>query len=260
MTTSAGGREVALVTGAASGIGRAVAIRLAGRGAALGLIDRNRYGLERVADEIAAAGGTCQSFAVDVTDAAALGSAVDDFARESDVLDTVVSCAGIAREGLVHEFPVGDWNAVIAINLTGTFLLAHFCVPWLLKRNRASFVAISSDAGIQGAQGYAAYAASKHGVVGLVRCMALDYGPKGLRSNAVCPAFVDTPMAVEIFGRAPAGTKEFFEKCVPLGRFAQPDEVAKVVAHLTSDEASYSNGMVYSIDGGATAGYFQPES
>ncbi|GIK96959.1 MAG: short-chain dehydrogenase [Alphaproteobacteria bacterium] len=250
-------QEVALVTGAASGIGRAVAMRLASRGAALGLVDRNREALEQVAGEIIAGGGKSRWFGIDVTNSASLASAVDDFAGASGGLDTAVSCAGIAREGLVHEFAIDDWNAVIAVNLTGTFLLAHFCVPWLLKRNEASFVAISSDAGIQGAQGYAAYAASKHGVIGLVRCMALDYGPRGLRSNVVCPAFVETPMATEIFGRAPAGTKEFYEKCVPLGRFARPEEVAKVVAHLTSDEASYSNGMVYSIDGGATAGYFE---
>lgn len=253
------GQEIALVTGAASGIGRAVALRLANRGAVLGLVDRNREALERVAGEITAAGGRSRWFAIDVTDPASLAAAVDDFAGASGGLDTTVSCAGIAREGLVHEFAIEDWNAIITVNLTGTFLLARFSVPWLLKRNGASFVAVSSDAGVQGAQGYAAYAASKHGVIGLIRCMALDYGPKGLRSNAVCPAFVDTPMAAEIFDRAPAGAREFFKKCVPLGRFAQPEEVAKVIAHLTSDEASYSNGMVYLIDGGATAGYFTGE-
>jgi NAD(P)-dependent dehydrogenase (short-subunit alcohol dehydrogenase family) len=111
----------------------------------------------------------------------------------------------------------------IAVNLTGTFLLARHTIPQLIKRGGGSFVAISSDAGVQGASGYAAYCASKHGVNGLIRCLALDHGRAGVRSNAVCPGFVDTPMATREFATAPSGTKEFYQHTVPLGRFARPD-------------------------------------
>ncbi|MEX2648906.1 MAG: SDR family NAD(P)-dependent oxidoreductase [Alphaproteobacteria bacterium] len=247
----AAAREVAIVTGAASGIGRATALRLAARGARLGLIDRDGEGLEATAKAIAAA----RCHVADVSDSRALAMAVRDIAQAEGGLDTVVNCAGIARETLVHETPEADWHDVIAVNLTGTFLLARHTLPWLLKRGRGAFVAISSDSGVWGAIGYGAYCASKHGVIGMIRCMALEYGSAGIRSNAVCPAFVATPMADAIFSRAPQGTRESFRNLVPLKRFAEADEVAKVVAHLSSDEASYTNGSVYMVDGGATAGY-----
>lgn len=174
---------------------------------------------------------------------------------EEGGLDTIVSCAGIAREALLHETSEQDWHEVIAVNLTGTFLLARHTLPWLLKRGGGAFVAISSDSGVHGAIGYGAYCASKHGVIGMVRCMALEYGPRGIRSNAVCPAFVDTPMADGIFDRAPQGSREIYRRLVPLKRFARAEEIANAVAHLSSDESSYTNGSVYMIDGGATAGY-----
>ena len=253
-------KEVALVTGAASGIGRAIALRLSLRGALVGLVDRNQSGLEESAKQIASATGACEIMPADVTDEQSLSNVITRFAAPNGGLDTVVSAAGVAKEGLVHKFPKADWDQVISVNLTGTFLVAHYSVPWLLKRSSTSFTAISSDAGVQGATGYAAYCASKHGVIGLIKCMALDYGRRGLRSNAICPAFVETPMADQIFGRAPEGTKEFFQNSVPIGRFARPEEVANVVAHLSSPEASYSNGMNYVIDGGSTAGYYVAES
>lgn len=252
-------RENALVTGAASGIGRAIACRLARRGAFVALVDIDGDGLEATRALIEGAGGRAKCFPADVTSSSDMAAVVDAFVSECGGLDTVVSAAGIAREGFVHKMSEADWDRVIAVNLKGTYLAAHVSIPRMLERGGGNFVAISSDAGVQGAVGYAAYCASKHGVIGLVRCMALDYGAKGIRSNVVSPAFVDTPMADQIFARAPAGTREFFERAVPLGRFAKPEEVANAVAHLTSDDASYSNGMVYLIDGGATAGYYNGE-
>lgn len=251
--------ENAIVTGAASGIGRAIAMKLAVRGATVGLLDVNVAGLEETQRRIEHAGGKASSHAADVTSSADVVAAVQRFAAENGGIDTVVSAAGIAKEDFVHKMPEADWDRVIAVNLKGTYLVAHHAVPLLLERGGGNFVAISSDAGVQGAVGYAAYCASKHGVVGLIRCMALDYGSKGIRSNAVCPAFVDTPMADQIFARAPPGTREFYERAVPLGRFARPEEVAAAVAHLTCEDGSYANGMLYVIDGGATAGYYNGE-
>lgn len=245
--------EVAVVTGAASGIGKATALRLAARGARVGLIDRDAGGLAATADAIASAGGVARRFTVDVSNSAGLADAVRTICDAEGGLDTVVSCAGIARASLLHETTEQVWHDLIAVNLTGTFLLARHTLPWLLKRGAGAFVAISSDSGVLGAIGYGAYCASKHGVIGMIRCMALEYGPSGIRSNAVCPSFVDTPMADALFSE---GTRESYRKLVPLQRFARAEEIAKVVAHLSSEEASYTNGSVYMVDGGATAGYF----
>jgi NAD(P)-dependent dehydrogenase (short-subunit alcohol dehydrogenase family) len=230
-------------------------LRLAQRGARVGLIDLDAEGLAATAAEIDAEGGVSRSYAVDVSDSETLGDAIRSFCDDAGGLDTVVACAGVVREHLLHETDERDWHHVIAVNLTGTFLLARHSLPRLLARGAGAFVAISSDSGVHGAIGYSAYCASKHGVIGMVRCMALEYGPCGIRSNAVCPAFVETPMADAIFARATEGSRESYRKLVPLKRFALPDEVAKVVAHLSSEEASYTNGSIYMIDGGATAGY-----
>jgi meso-butanediol dehydrogenase / (S,S)-butanediol dehydrogenase / diacetyl reductase len=119
-----------------------------------------------------------------------------------------------------------------------------------------TFTAISSDAGIVGAPGYAAYCASKHGGVGLVRTLALDHGPQGVRSNVICPGMVETPMSEEAMASYSEAERTFYRSNVPLGRFGKPEEVAQAVMHLSSADASYSNGMVYSIDGGSTAGHF----
>lgn len=249
-------REIVLVTGAASGIGKATALRLAKRARCVGLLDVNASGLAATEHAIAAEGGVAQSFTVDVSDGAALARTIDTFCSDAGGLDTVVSCAGVVREFPLHETSDRDWNEVISVNLSGTFYLARQTIPWLLKRGGGAFVAISSDSGVYGAMGYGAYCASKHGVIGLIRCMALDYGPRGIRSNAICPSFVETPMADAIFSRAAPGVRDSYRNLVPLQRFAQADEIAKVVSHLSSDDASYTNGSVYMIDGGATAGYF----
>jgi meso-butanediol dehydrogenase/(S,S)-butanediol dehydrogenase/diacetyl reductase len=142
------------------------------------------------------------------------------------------------------------------VNLTGVFLTARYAIPHLEAGGEASFVAVSSDAGIQGAAGFAAYCASKHGVIGLVKSLALDHGPRGVRCNAVCPGFVETPMAERIFADLPEQERERWRGTVPLGRFGLPEEVAEAIAHLSSPQASYVNGHTYVIDGGGTAGYF----
>ena len=157
--------------------------------------------------------------------------------------------------GTVDQLDPDQWERSLAVNLTGVFNTARATLPELLD-TKGSFVAVASDAGVTGAQGYAAYCAAKHGVVGLVKAMALDYGSRGVRVNAVAPAFVETPMADRIF-RDADDERDYYRRIVPLGRFARPDEVAQAVLHLAGPEASYTNGLIYRIDGGTTAGYYQ---
>lgn len=248
--------ESAVVTGAASGIGRETALALAGRGAAVALLDRDGAKAQALADTIARDGGRAVAIAVDVSDSAQMKAAVDRAASAHGGIDTVIAAAGIAITGSVLQMSEADWHRTMAVNLTGPYLTARHSIPHLLERSKGSYVAISSDAGIRGSMGFAAYCASKHAVIGLVRCLALDHGHQGIRSNAICPSFVDTPMADQLLADDNVPEKAFYERRVPLGRFAQAAEVAKVALHLSSAEASYTNGMFYVIDGGTTAGTY----
>ena len=247
----------ALVTGAASGIGRATALQLATDGWKVALIDRDGDAVRRLADELGGHGLAAVSFQADVTDLSAMNAAAEHASGNLGQLTAVAACAGIEVLGSVLELEPRAWQRALDVNLTGVFNTAKATMGLLVEAGGA-FVAVSSDAGTSGAQGYSAYAASKHGVVGLVKCLALDFGPRGVRSNAVAPAFVETPMARRIFADSPEGEEEFFQAAVPLGRFARPEEVANVIAHLLGPSASYTNGMVYAIDGGSTAGYYRP--
>lgn len=249
--------KTVIVTGAGSGIGRATAIRFAAAGYCVYGADIDNRGMDAVAAEIGAGKGVFVPYLVDVSDERAVKALVDRSVQTHGALHAVVACAGVAWTGLAHELELDKWNRLLAINLTGTFLLAKHAMRHLCGARSGSFVAISSDAGVRGASGYAAYCASKHGVIGLIRCLALDYGRFGIRSNAVCPGFVQTKMMHELFEQTdnPAVEIARYMEEVPTQRFALPSEVANVVFHLASDEASYTNGMCYAVDGGVTAGH-----
>ncbi len=255
-------RGSVLVTGAASGIGRAVAEEAASRGHDLVLIDRSEDALAEAVQaltitvkEASGPSGVCVGRAADVTDFEALAAAVIDTQGLRAPLVGVASCAGIEVGGSVLDSSVEDWRRAIDVNLTGSFFTLKATLEELIS-NGGNAVLISSDGGVAGAQDFTAYCASKHGVIGLMRSAALDYGPLGVRINAVAPAFVETPMADRIFD-GNDDERDFWKSAVPLGRFAQATEVAKVVLHLLGDEASYTNGHIYRIDGGSTAGYFR---
>jgi meso-butanediol dehydrogenase/(S,S)-butanediol dehydrogenase/diacetyl reductase len=248
-------RERAIVSGATSGIGRAVAVRLAERGAIVALLGRNAAAANTVAGEVIAAGGIPFVASTDITDPQQVEQSVLQFVAEYGGVETVVSSAGVAIAGTATDTSLGDWDRVLRTNLNGSFYLARFTIPELIK-TRGTFTAISSDAGVQAACGFAAYCASKHALQGLVKCLALDYGKYGVRCNAVCPGFVETPMAEQLLKDLSPADLAYYKGIVPLGRFAQPDEVAAAVAHLSSGEASYVNGLMYRLDGGSTAGYY----
>ena len=255
MLSSSQPKERAIVTGATSGIGRAVAARLGRRGAVVAILGRSEAKADMIAQEVRAAGGTPWIGIVEIADMIAVSDVVARFAEAFGGIDTAVASAGVASTGTLTSTAPEEWHRMINTNLNGTYYFARAVMPELVK-TKGSFVAISSDAGVQGAQGYAAYATSKHALHGLIKCMALDYGPQGVRSHAVCPAFVETPMADELLASATPEEVEYFRKMIPLGRFAQPSEVADAVAHLTSAEAAFANGVFYRLDGGSTAGYF----
>ena len=251
--------ETALVTGATSGIGRATALALARRGASVCALGRNEAAGAALVAEIEDGGGNAIFSAVDITRSDDVRAAVDLFAEAQGGLDTVVSSAGIAEVGSIVDLDEETWHRVIDTNLNGTFYLARHCLPHLLADGGGSFTAVSSDAGVWGACGYAAYCASKHGLNGLIKCLALDHGPRGVRANAVCPGFVETPMTDALFEDMSDDEIDYFRKSVPLGRFATPEDVANTITFLSSPAGAYTNGIMYMLEGGATAGYFSSE-
>lgn len=218
--------RIAVVTGAASGIGRAVVECLLDQDWAVAAIDRDETGLQTLAGAVS---GALIVRPADVSKSADLDAAFDDALNMGGSIRAVVAAAGIWTPVAVADLTDEQWERAIAVNLTGTFHTARAGVDHLLRSGGGSFVAIASDVGLQGSQNCSAYVVAKHGMVGLVRSMALDYGGRGIRSNAICPGFVDTSMTEQIFRSAPRELLEARRREVPAGRLASPAEIADVV-------------------------------
>jgi len=230
---------VSLITGGASGIGAACAERFTAEGAIVVTAD-----IAGSPDRI-----------LDVTDEAAVSSVVDAIVAEHGRLDSVVNAAGVAGGGPVHLVPIEEWARVIAVNLTGTFLVAKHALRPMVEQGSGSIINIASIEGIEGTEGGSAYNASKGGVVLLTKNLAIDYGRSGVRANAICPGFIETPMMHEVMG-LPEMTKvrDTIRDHHKLGRFGQPSEIAGAALFLASPDSSFVTGHALVVDGGFTAG------
>lgn len=225
-----------LITGAASGIGRATALLFAQHGAALTLLDRNAEALEAIAQQTGAL--ACEA---DVTDEASVASAVARGAAHMGGIDGVVNAAGVMLRGSVLEVDVAQWRRVLEINMTGGYIVVRCCLPWLQQAATATIVNLGSgQALLPNAPDRTAYSASKGGVLNLTRALAAELAP-AIRANTVCPGLVDTPMADGV--RANVGN-------YALQRLAQPEEIAHAILFLTSSESSYVTGAALAVDGG----------
>lgn len=243
--------KTAIVTGAAGGLGSAICRLFAREGAAVAVADLDREGARALAGEIAAAGGRALPVRADVTsaeDIAEMTEAATRFAGEGGV-NILVNNAGIAGLGAVTEISEGDWNRVLAVNLTGAYLCSRRVIPEMIRAGGGSIVCVSSVAGVIAQAGQAAYHASKHGLIGLVRAMALDHAGDGIRVNAVCPGAVDTPLLSPLTGERRAALTARHA----LGRIARPEEIAAAVLYLAGDESSFTTGAALLADGGWTA-------
>ncbi|MDX1982723.1 MAG: SDR family oxidoreductase [Bryobacteraceae bacterium] len=236
-----------LITGAASGIGRAAAQWCGAEGARVLALDRSREAVESVAAAIRESGGSAGPLPCDVTDTAAVTAAFSGITK----LDGLVTSAGIAVRLPLAEQDEAGWDAVINVNLRGVFL----CSKQALKRmgRGASIVHIGSGVGITGTRNRAAYTASKGAIVALTRNMALDYAPKGIRVNCVCPGFARTGLTAGIF--ADPERKAKIEAMHPLGRMGEPEDIAKAIGFLLSEDASWITGVVLPVDGGLACGH-----
>ena len=243
--------RVALVTGAGSGLGRATALRLGGEGAAVGCLDVRQESAAETADAVRAAGGKADVAAVDVADPVSVRAAVAATAGRLGRPQVLVNCAGIGKFANSHEQPFEEWQRIIAVNLTGTFLASQAVLPHLLEGGGV-IVNIASNAGLMGQPYSAAYCASKGGVVNLTRALADEYLRRGVRVNCIAPGGIATPLQ-DHFRMLPEGAdaRLLGKLRSPFGA-ATPEEIAGVVAFVASDEARYMTGAIVSVDGGLT--------
>ncbi len=240
--------KVSIITGGASGIGKATALKFAQEGAIVAVCDLNQETIDATVNEVKAAGGEAVGYIVNVTNKSQINDMVADVKARFGRIDVLVNNAGIVQDAQLTKMTDEQFDLVIDINLRGVYNCAKAVVDTMVAQGGGVILNASSVVGVYGNFGQTNYAATKFGVIGFVKTWAKELGKKGIRANAVCPGFVATP----ILKAMPEKVIQAMEDRVPMKRMAQPEEIANLYAFLASDEASYINGAAIEITGGLT--------
>ena len=238
--------QIAVVTGAGRGIGRAIALKFAAEGADVVCVSRTAENSEKVAAEVRAAGRKAWAVAVDVADAAAVEAAAEKILADAGKLDILVNNAGVTRDGLIMRMSEADWDTVLDTNLKGAFLFTKAFARTLLRQRSGRVINITSVAGIVGNAGQANYASSKAGLIGFTKSIAKEFASRGITVNALAPGFIETDMTQGLSEEI----RQDISKRIPLNFFGQPDDVAEAALYLASPAGRYITGQVLTIDGG----------
>ncbi len=239
-------KQVALVTGAARGIGKAIAERFARDGMNVAICDLLEDAMNETQRELEALGSDTLTFNCDVTDSAKVAAMVKDIEDHYDRLDVLVNNAGITIDKLLMRMSDDDWGKVLAVNLTSVFNCTRSVIRGMISRRRGRVVSVSSVAGLMGNVGQANYAASKAGVIGFSKSVAREVAARGVTVNVVAPGYIDTPMTLGL----PEKAKQQLFDMIPMKRLGTSEDVANVVAYLASDDAGYITGQVINVNGG----------
>lgn len=236
--------KTALITGAARGIGKAIALKFAAEGANIAFTDLEVN--KETEREIAALGVKAKSYASNAADFAQTEEVVNAVKAEFGSIDILVNNAGITKDGLMLRMTEQQWDAVIAVNLKSAFNFIHACIPVMMRQRGGSIINMASVVGVHGNAGQANYAASKAGLIALAKSIAQEMGPKGIRANAIAPGFIETAMTAQL----PDEVREQWKQKIPLRRGGQVEDIANVATFLASDLSSYVSGQVIQVDGG----------
>ena len=240
--------KVSIITGAGSGIGHATAVKFAQEGAKVAVCDIDEKSAVEVAREITDSGGEALAFRIDVTDKASIARMVEGVMAKWGRIDTLVNNAGIVQDAQLKKMSDDQFDRVIDVNLKGVYNCTKAVVDIMLEQHSGCILNASSIVGLYGNFGQTNYAASKFAVIGMMKTWARELGKKGIRANAICPGFIETP----ILKQMPQKVVQMMEDRVPMGRLGRPEEIANTYAWLASDEASYINGAVIEVSGGST--------
>jgi NAD(P)-dependent dehydrogenase (short-subunit alcohol dehydrogenase family) len=248
--------QVAIVTGAGSGIGRAVSQLFAAEGARVAAVDQDGPAALAVERGIAASGGTAHAFAADVADEGAAASTVAAVLAEWQRVDVLVTCAAVSVGGTATATSVEAWDRVFAVNVRGTFLWVRAVLPSMTARRRGSIITVASQMAVAGGRGNVSYTASKGAVIAFTRTVALDHANEGVRANVLVPGAIQTPFLERAFARQadPAAARARSRDRHPMGRFGTPEEVARAALYLASDDSAFTTGTLLVVDGGWLAG------
>lgn len=253
--------KVALVTGAARGIGRGIALRFAEAGAKVGILDLDYSACQGVVDEIVSEGGHAVALAADIRYEEQVQAAVDTLRSTFGTCDILMNNAAVMPSGRLHETSPDDFDKCLAVNLRGTYLVSKAVIPDMLAAGQGSIIHMASVTGIRGLPGIAVYSATKGALIALTRAMSTDYAREGIRVNSVSPGTIDSPMLHDFVEAQsdPDNIRQQFDEMHPIGRVGKIREVANVCLFLASDEASFVTGSNYEVDGGLSSKGEQPQ-